>query len=110
MRKSSISLEQWCLQNGKDVLLKEWDYERNDILPSDVSRASKKNVYWKCVECGESFTMPIQRRTLTGAKCQKCACKYSREKGRITKLKKSGSLAETNKKLLEKGIMKRIQI
>ena len=29
-------------------LLNEWDYEKNNIMPSDISIWSKNKVWWKC--------------------------------------------------------------
>lgn len=102
MRKSSISFYDWCKDNQKDFLLKEWDYENNEISPKEVSRASKKEVNWICGECGNRYLMMIQRRTLSGAKCRKCSSKESHEKERKRRILKSGSLEETNPEMLEK--------
>lgn len=41
-------LETWCKEHKKEALLKEWDYEKNDILPSQISYANNKKVWWKC--------------------------------------------------------------
>ena len=29
-------------------LLNEWNYEKNNIMPSDISIWSKNKVWWKC--------------------------------------------------------------
>ena len=42
------SLENWCIANNKKYLIEEWDYESNDILPSQVTYGSHKEVFWIC--------------------------------------------------------------
>ena len=102
MRKNSISLQEWCLKNEKEFLLKEWDYSKNDFSPCEVSRASKKKAYWICFCCGSNYLMSIQNRTLNGAKCQKCSRKEAHEKERKRRIKETGSLAEKRPDILEK--------
>lgn len=46
--KSTMSFYEFCIKNGKEVLLDLWDYEKNDIKLDEVSFRSKKEVYWKC--------------------------------------------------------------
>lgn len=102
MRKSSISLQEWCMRNEKEFLLKEWDYSKNDFSPCEVSRASKKKAYWICFCCGSNYLMAIQNRTLNGSKCPKCSRKEAHEKERKRRIKETGSLAEKRPDILEK--------
>lgn len=102
MRKNSISFYDWCLNNKKNFLLSEWDYENNEISPKEISRASKKKVNWICEECGNCYLMAVQSRTLNGSKCRKCSCKEAHEKERKRRIIENGSLEETNPELLEK--------
>ncbi|MBQ6493395.1 MAG: zinc-ribbon domain-containing protein [Erysipelotrichaceae bacterium] len=38
------------------ILAEEWDYEKNDgLTPSDITRGSKKEIWWKCKKCGHAF-------------------------------------------------------
>ena len=43
-------------------LLSEWDYELNNLKPTEVSRNSAKRAWWKC-RYGHSWSMKIVERT-----------------------------------------------
>lgn len=102
MRKSSISLYDWCKENKREDLIEEWDFERNKINPKEVSRASKVKVYWNCKKCNNHFLMLIQNRTLNNSKCPKCSVHESHEKERKRRIAISGSLEDTRPELLNK--------
>lgn len=44
----SKSFEQWCLDNNKKEVLDLWDYDKNEITPSDITLQSKKKFWFKC--------------------------------------------------------------
>lgn len=52
-------------------LLEEWDYEKNSILPTEISSGTKKKVWWKCPR-GHSFEMSVGNRTAK----RKSGCPY----------------------------------
>ena len=52
-------------------LLEEWDYNKNDILPTQVTAGSKKIVWWKCKN-GHEWQARIGHRT-EGSNCIYCA-------------------------------------
>ena len=52
-------------------LIKEWDFERNTILPTEIGSGSTKTVWWKCIN-GHSYKAQVQNRTGN----QKCGCPY----------------------------------
>ena len=52
-------------------LLQEWDWEKNHILPTEVSAGSNKKVWWKCKH-GHSWKATAIDRT-KGKGCPKCA-------------------------------------
>jgi hypothetical protein len=54
-------------------LLKYWDYERNDVNPSEIFGGGERVVYWKC-EKGHSYTKSIIKR-VRGEGCPVCAGK-----------------------------------
>ncbi len=55
-------------------VLDEWDYERNDILPSQITKSSGRKVWWKCKKCGGCWLAEINNRTKeNGTKCPYCA-------------------------------------
>ena len=53
-------------------LLKEWDYEKNEKMPSEYSYGSGKKVFWICSTCGYSWQATINSRH-KGAGCPACA-------------------------------------
>lgn len=55
-------------------LASEWNYERNDILPSEVTKGSNKKVWWKC-SLGHEWQATIAIRTSQGTGCPYCANK-----------------------------------
>lgn len=53
-------------------LLKEWDYEKNKVLPENISIGSGLKVWWKCERCGTSWqTSPYVRKKSGCPKCSK---------------------------------------
>lgn len=60
------------LMTLKPELAKEWDYEKNVILPSQVTIGSHREVWWKC-EKGHSWKRPISDRGIGGNGCPYCA-------------------------------------
>lgn len=42
-------------------LLREWNYEKNDIKPADISIWSKDKVWWKC-ELGHEWISSMNNR------------------------------------------------
>ena len=53
-------------------IAKEWNYEKNDINPSEISVGSKKKYWWKCLRCGHEWQSSVGNRT-RGHGCPKCA-------------------------------------
>lgn len=46
------------------AIAKEWDYLRNgELAPETVTAGSKKEVYWICPKCGQSYMKRICNRT-----------------------------------------------
>ncbi len=54
-------------------LLKYWDYEKNDVEPSEIFGGGERVVYWKC-EKGHSYTKSILKH-IRGEGCPICAGK-----------------------------------
>ena len=46
--KNGKSFEQWCINNDRQDVLKRWDYELNDLLPSETTHATANKYYFKC--------------------------------------------------------------
>jgi len=69
-----------CLQsNGclsDEGLLKDWDYEKNPFLPTDVTRQSSMFVFWKCHICSYEWKAKVANRT-KGNGCPCCGRKIA---------------------------------
>ena len=76
-------LETWCQNNNRNDLLEEWDYEKNKLLPSEITKSSDKKVYWKCNHCNHRWITKIDSRTRMNSKCPKCASYYRNAKAVI---------------------------
>lgn len=51
-----------------------WDMERNDgLTPHDVTKASNKEIWWKCEKCGAAWKATVDRRTLRKSGCPNCS-------------------------------------
>lgn len=63
--------------NSNSPLLTEWDYDKNDISPFDLSVCnSDVKVFWKCKE-GHSWTATLHHRVGLGTGCPYCSGRYS---------------------------------
>lgn len=62
-------------------LLETWDYEKNTIKPTELSRSSQKKVWWKC-EAGHSWeTSPAYRHKNSKIhNCNTCSRQQKRSK------------------------------
>ena len=60
-------------------LLKEWDWEKNDINPNDIPAQCNKKVWWKCSVCGNEWNAVIQSRSKFGYGCPKCGITKAKE-------------------------------
>ena len=54
-------------------LLSEWNYERNDVEPINISIWSKRKVWWKCKEGHEWLSSMNNRQKKVG--CPYCSGK-----------------------------------
>ena len=52
-------------------LIKEWDYEHNEVNPEEISRGSNIKVWWKC-QYGHRWQTTIDKRT-KGNNCPICS-------------------------------------
>lgn len=59
------------LETLRPDLLKEWDYDKNKILPSQVGIGSVKKVWWKCKN-GHSYDCGVRSRVAEGVECRYC--------------------------------------
>lgn len=68
-------LATWCRNNGKEEIINEWDFEKNNeqLSPQSVLACSHKSVYWKC-NSGHSWKTAIRDRIKSGG-CPYCSGK-----------------------------------
>lgn len=52
-------------------MLDEWDYDKNTILPTEISAGSHTKTWWKC-KYGHSWNATVKNRA-NGAGCPECA-------------------------------------
>ena len=58
-------------------LLKDFDYEKNTFLPSEIIAGSDKYVWWKCSNCGNEWKTKANTRAKNGTGCPKCMKYYA---------------------------------
>ena len=69
------SLYDYCVKQGEEALLRQWDGEKNgDLRPEDITYGSKRKVWWRC-EKGHSWQAAVSARAMGGAGCTVCAGK-----------------------------------
>ena len=69
------------LQEQKPLLIKEWNFEKNNnLLPSEVSYGSNKKVWWKCPICMTEWQAVIASRSKGFGGCPECAKKNQKKK------------------------------
>jgi len=52
-------------------LAAEWAPGRNNLHPDQVSRASAREVWWRC-PVGHEWSTPVYQRTVSGSGCPDC--------------------------------------
>lgn len=66
-------LNTWCIQNNRLQILTDWDYEKNDFSPQDVTFGSNRYAYFKCHICRHEWKTVISSRTSQGSDCRMCS-------------------------------------
>ena len=69
-RKTRLS-KSGSLAEKFPILVNEWDFELNDIQPTDVSPFSGKRVHWVC-KLNHKWAATIYNRTGNGSGCPEC--------------------------------------
>lgn len=63
------------LTDTNSDLLKEWDYTRNSINPSEVTNGSHKKVWWRCLINSNHVWQSVIRNRVKGSLCPYCSGK-----------------------------------
>jgi DNA-directed RNA polymerase subunit RPC12/RpoP len=53
-------------------LMKDWDWERNNLSPYTITCGSAKRCWWICATCGHSWETPAYSRASNGCGCPVC--------------------------------------
>ena len=64
--------EDYNLLLDNPELCKEWDYNKNDKLPSEYTPKSGQKVWWICKDCGREWDAIIGSRNGRGCGCPDC--------------------------------------
>ena len=87
--------QQGSLADNYPQLVNEWDFEKNNITPTDVLSGSNLKVWWKCDVCKHNWETMIAKRTTRGQGCPKCGqnkMRESHERLILERIKKQGSV------------------
>ena len=60
------------LATKRPDLIAEWDYESNDVLPTQLSVGSHYKATWICSDCGEKWVASVKSRACNGSGCNAC--------------------------------------
>lgn len=72
-QKGVNDLVTWCKANGKEYILDEWNYDKNDqTVPEMVTKGSHKRVWWKCTKGHEWEAVVKERTKVNGNRCPFC--------------------------------------
>lgn len=102
--EGSYDFKYWCLNNGREDLLKEWDYELNkNINIEEITFGSHKKVYWICSNCKKSYKSVLRDRTQgnTGCNNPNCISEKISKNLKNSLLIKYGSLEDNNPEIAE---------
>lgn len=55
-----------------ESLMQEWDFEKNDVLPQEVTYGSGKRIWWKC-QSGHSYQQTVHKKVSRNAGCPVCS-------------------------------------
>ncbi len=96
-----ISKKDNSLQEKYPELLKEWNYEKNQMLkPNMITPFYNDKVWWKCSDCGFEWEASPANRVM-GTGCPKCSLKRASNTRKNNILQNGGSFADKNPELLE---------
>ena len=66
-------MKKMSLQKTHPHLIKEWDFDKNKIKPTEITYGSVTPIFWKCEEFGHPWTAKPNSRTSNNTGCPKCS-------------------------------------
>lgn len=61
----ACQLEATCILNHAPELLESWDWDRNQVMPDQVSHSSHQIIAWRCPKCQHKWECPAGWRRYT---------------------------------------------
>ena len=68
------------LRNGENTLAKlnpklalEWNYEKNELIPEEITASTNYKAWWTCPDCGYVYCSSVSNRHRNGTGCPVCA-------------------------------------
>lgn len=71
LRESKIRKSGASLATGFPQLVKEWDYNKNELHPNELPPYSNYRAFWKC-KMGHSWRAAVNNRTINNSNCPEC--------------------------------------
>ena len=66
------SFYDWCIENNRENLLSEWEYNKNyPLTPHNCARGTSKKVWWKCKK-GHEWQASVGYRAKFARPCPIC--------------------------------------
>ena len=94
--------EKSLLASG-DIVLQEWNYDRNgELTPDKFTYKSRKIVWWKCSKCGKKWQQSIKTKVKSGLCCESCNKKRANRNRTVEAIKAGKSVPVTDYPLLVK--------
>jgi len=99
MKKAIVGVDDLATTNAS--ILEEWNYNKNDILPTSITKGSSRKVWWICKKCGNEWMATPRNRIKGGTECPNCSLSKI-GKNRIKSLiEKNGSLYDKKPNLVK---------
>ena len=105
MKKSIVGVDDLTTTNPE--ILKEWNYDKNDILPISITKGSSRKVWWKCSKCGNEWMATPKNRIKGGTGCPVCGLKKIGVNHNKSIIMKNGSLFDKRPDLVKEWDYKR---
>lgn len=62
LQKGYNDLVTWCNQHNREDILRDWDYSKNKIDPSEVLGGGKKKFWFICPKCGKQYQASLSHK------------------------------------------------
>ena len=87
------------LSSCNPEVAEDWNYEKNGMDSSEISRNDNRKFWWKCKKCGYEWRASVNNRNSNNRGCPNCSKEKQRISYRNSKIDSNGSLADVNPEL-----------